>query len=214
MKRISQTILVLTIAGISFIAGRAGWGVGSTALAAPPQKGKDAPKKSSTSQKQQQMMAMGEPGEAHKHLELLLGEWEGEMKIWFAPGRPPMTFKASKKRESLFDGRFVIEHVEAPSDMGPFRALQIFGYNNFEKRYEAFYIDNGGTAMATMPGSFDEATTTFTFTGKETDMSGQKVKTRNTVDCSKKDVQIMTGYKPGRDGKEFKSFEVTLTRKK
>src|SRR5262249_33623629 len=63
-------------------------------------------------------------------------------------------------------------------------------------------------------GTFDAATKTFTFTGNEMDMSGKKVKFRTTIDCSNKDTQVKTGFKPGRDGKEFKAFEFTLTRKK
>jgi hypothetical protein len=77
-----------------------------------------------------------------------------------------------------------------------------------------FFIDNGGTAMNMWTGTFDADSKTFTFTGNEIDMGGKKVKFRTCIDCSNKDTQIKTGFKPGKDGKEFKSFEITLTRKK
>lgn len=214
MTKTTQVLVVFAIAGAAYIAGRAGIGAAPAALGAPPHQENGAPKKPTMSSAQQKMMAMAEPGEAHKALELLPGDWEGEVKVWFAPGKPPMTMKETKKREPLFDKRFVMERMDAASAMGEFHALEIFGYNNSEKRYEAFYIDNGGTAMSTLTGSFDADTKTFTFSGNETDMSGKKVKTKATLDCSNKDKQILTGYKPGRDGKEFKAFEGTFTRKK
>lgn len=214
MTRTTQALMTVAIAGAAFAAGRAGVGVAPAAMGAPPRVDNAAPKKPTMSSAQQKMMAMAEPGEAHKALELLPGDWEGEVKLWFAPGKPPMTMKETKKRESLFEKRFVMERMDAASAMGEFHALQIFGYNNSEKRYEAFYIDNGGTAMSMLTGTFDADTKTFTFSGNETDMTGKKVKTRATLDCSKKDKQILTGYKPGRDGKEFKAFEGTFTRVK
>jgi hypothetical protein len=214
MAKTTQALIVLVIASAAFIAGRAGVGADPAALGAMQPGRTEAPQKPAKPSNQQEMMALAQPGEPHKHLELLLGNWEGELKVWFAPGRAPMTFKASKQRESLFGKRFVIEHVEMSSDMGPIHALGIMGYNNAEKRYESFYIDDGGTAMIMSTGTFDTATKTFTFTGDENDMTGKKVQRRMTLDCSNKDQQIMAGFKPGRDGQEFKSYECTYTRKK
>lgn len=215
MIRISQTVIVFIIAGAAYIAGRAGLGAEPAALGAKQEQNEtDAPKSPAMTPKQQEMMSLGEPGEAHKPLELLLGDWEGEVELWFTPGKPPMTFKGSKKRESLFGKRFVMEHVDANSDMGPFHGLAIMGYNNLEKRYEAFWIDDGGTQMTTTVGTYDAATKTFIFTGDEVDMSGKKVTHRMTINCSNADKQIIEGFKPGRDGKEFKTYEGTFTRKK
>src|SRR5262249_5565436 len=140
-------------------------GADPAAFGGQPQK--DAPRKPAKASKQQKAGTTGEPGEAHKNLELLVGDWESEVKIWFAQGKPPMSFKESVTREPLFDKRFVMERVEATSDMGPYHGLSIVGYNNAEKRYEMFFIDNGGTAMNMWTGTFDAAKKEFTFTGTE-----------------------------------------------
>lgn len=212
MTRTMQALTILNIAGIAFVAGRAGAGADPAVLGAQPPDKSEKPKKPAMSQKE--MMALAEPGEGHNQLNALLGDWEAEVKMWFAPGRPPITFKETVKRESLFENRFVIEHVEAASAMGPYHAMAVLGYNNSEKRYEMFFIDNGGTAMNMWTGTFDTDKKTFTFSGNEVDMSGKKVKFRTTIDCADKDKQIKTGFKPGKDGKEFKAFEITLTRTK
>src|SRR5262249_45768194 len=153
---ITHAFIVLAIAGAAFIAGRTGFVADPAALGAQQQDKKEATKKSAMTQ--QQMMAQAAPGESHKPLELLQGEWDGEGKMWFAPARPPMTFKETVKRESLFDNRFVLERVDATSEMGPYGGLAVIGYNNREKRYEMFFIDNGGTAMNMWTGTFDAAT--------------------------------------------------------
>jgi hypothetical protein len=212
MTKTSQALIVLAIAGAGFIAGRAGSGAVPAAFGEPPRDKKEAPQKPARKPKQQEKMAG--PGEAHKPLELLLGDWDGEVKMWFAPGRPPMSFKETVKRESLYDKRYVMEHVEATSEKEPHHGMAVIGHNNVEKRYEMLFIDNGGTAMNLWTGTFDAEKKTFTFTGNEFDMSGKKVKFRTCIDCSNEDKQIKTGFKPGRDGKEFKAFEITLTRKK
>lgn len=214
MAKIRQAVIVIAIAGAAFIAGRAGVGTAPSAFGAPPQGKKESPKKPATSQRQQAMMALASAGEAHKALEPLVGDWDGEVKVWFAPGRSPMTFKESVKRESIFGGRFVVEHVEATSATGLYQAMGILGYNNAAKRYETFFIDNGGTGMNLWTGTFDAGTTMFTFSGNEVDMNGKKVAFRTTIDCSSKDKQIKEGFKSGKGGKAYKAFEVTLRRKK
>jgi len=214
MTRITQVLVAVAIAGIAFIAGRAGSATESAAYGEPPQHKQDAPKKPESSQKQQEVVAQTEAGEAHKPLAALVGDWDAEVKVWYASGKPPMSFKETVKRESLFDDRFVMERVDSAGAVGPYHGLSVLGYNIYEKRYEIFFIDNGGTAMNLWTGTFDEAKKTFSFAGNELDLGGRKVMFRTTIDCSKPDTQIKEGFKPGRDGKEFKTFEVKLTRKK
>lgn len=214
MTKAAHALIVVAVAGAAFVAGRAGSLSAPAAYGEPPQHDQDATKKPDGSQKQKDMMALAEAGEAHKHLESLLGDWDGEVSVWFAPGKPPMKFKETIKREMLFDQRFIIEHVDAQSAMGPYHGLSILGYNNARKCYEIFFIDNGSTPMNLWTGSFDADKKLFTYTGNEVDTNGKKAAFRTTIDCSQADTQIKAGYKPGKDGKEYKAFEIKMSRKK
>src|SRR5262249_30878788 len=140
------TLIVLAMAGAALVAGRAGWGA-DPAGNADEQESKESPKAPAT--KPPGSMAPAQGDQARRRVELLVGDWDGEVKLWFAPDNPPVTFRESVKREPLFDNRFVIEHVEATSEMGPYHGLSVIGFDNAEKRYEMFFIDNGSTAMNT-----------------------------------------------------------------
>src|SRR5262245_17232969 len=99
MAQTTNAFIVLAIAGVAFIEGPTGFVEDPATVGGPPEDKKESNKPAMT---QQQMMAQAAAGEAHKPLELLVGDWDGEVKMWFAPSRPPMTFNESVKRESIF----------------------------------------------------------------------------------------------------------------
>ena len=167
------------------------------------------------------MMALMQPGPEHKVLEGLLGEWEGDVKIWMAPDAPPSTSHGRAKREMALDGRFLIEHIDAdpimPMPGGParFKGMGIFGYNAAEKKYESIWLDNVSTWMSTSTGKYDAAKKIFTFEGDMFDAAaGKKVHHRDIMDVSNPDRHTSVGYATGPDGNEFKCFEGVFERKK
>ncbi|HZW10645.1 MAG TPA: DUF1579 domain-containing protein [Phycisphaerales bacterium] len=197
-----KSIVVVSVAGaVAFAAGL----VASPSFFQPDQPERD-----------EAAMAWMQPGEHHKALEPLIGEWEGTVKMWMTPGAEPMESVGSVTREWAMDGRFVIEHVTGSMEGSDdeFRGMGIIGYNTVEHRYESVWIENMATHMSFMNGEMSPDGKTMTFEGDVLDpMTGQRVHSRYVSDMSDPDRHTSVGYGTGPDGKEFKSFEGVMERK-
>jgi hypothetical protein len=209
--RINRNIVaVLALTALAFAAGRAGWlGAGPTASA--QQVEEQAPEKMSP--EAVAAIAAGTPGEHHRYLNTLIGEWEGTFKIWMEPGAEPMISEGTVSREWILDGRFVHEVVEASSDWGPFKGISYLGYNNVDGQYEAIWMDSMSAGIYFETGSLDPDTQVMRTRGTYRDpASGKVLNSRGMMDMSNPNRHTMVGYTTGPDGKEFKSFEGVMER--
>jgi hypothetical protein len=122
--------------------------------------------------------AAAEPGEGHKKLEPLVGEWVVESRFWFAgPDGPPTETKGTSKCQWILEGRFVQEDFTGELMGKPFHGMGTTGYDNFKKKYVGTWMDNMGTAVMYSEGTADAEGKTFTFFSKMDDvMTGQKDK--------------------------------------
>src|SRR3712207_5514564 len=90
----------------------------------------------------------------------------------------------------------------------------LVGYDNAKKVFTSTWVDNMGTGMMVMEGTWDKATNTINFTGKQVDpMTGQDLQVRETFRMVNDNMQVMEMFAtmPG-DGGEMKMMEVTFTR--
>ncbi len=152
----------------------------------------------------------GSPGEHHEHMSALVGQWVGTFKMWDAPGAPEQTSETRATVRMDMNGRYLRATHESEFMGMPFRGQAIWGYNNLRKQYESIWIDNMSTGIAFSTGTCDRAGKVFTFTGEVDDpMSGKKVRQREVTTVLDSNSWKLEMYKPGPDGKEFKTFEVT-----
>ncbi|MGE0480469.1 MAG: DUF1579 domain-containing protein [Phycisphaerae bacterium] len=169
------------------------------------------------------MMALGQPGDNHKLLEPMVGEWTYTTKFWMDPSAPPSESTGNSSVKSLMGGRyFVGEHkgkFEMPGPDGKpvpmdFHGIATNGYDNNTKKFVSTWIDNMSTMIMTFEGTYDPATKAFTYTGTMPDcMSpGKNVSVREVIRILDKNKHVMEWYET-RDGKEMKSMEITYTRK-
>ncbi len=223
-----RSLVLVGTAAVAFAAGRAArWD--DTAFAAQPAKDHPAKGQPAKPDKPGQpgqppamppeleaFMSKMRPGEQHKRLDVMVGTWEGTVKFWMDSNQPPMESTGRATREWTLDGMFLIEHVDGETPgMPPFKGLGLVGYNTIENRYESVWVENMSTYIAFMTGSYDAAKKTLTFQGDMIDpMTGKRAKQRHTLDLSDPNKEVAVGYGVGPDGKEFKNFEGTFTRKK
>lgn len=210
MKYRNQVVL-LVVVGAAFGVGR--WTTGlefsSQAVAQPDKKAPAQPAPDLTK--------MG-IGAEHKVLDVTVGDWAGTVKMWGDPAGAPQESKGKIHREWVLDGHFV--HAAASGDPvvpggAAYQGMGVMGYNSAEKRYEAGWVTNMGTAISFATGKYDAAKKTFTYESEVLDpKSGQHVKHREVLDCSTPDREVMAGYNVGSDGKEVKMFEATFDRVK
>jgi len=157
------------------------------------------------------------PGAPHKSLESLVGTWDAEVKTWMAgPTGDPMVSKAVSQVKPVLGGRYIMEEVTGDMMNQPFSGVGYTGYDNFNKKYVGFWIDNMGTGMMTLEGSLDKGGTVFTMWGKEDDvMTGEKgKKVKYVTRIVDNDTHVYEMYNVTTYGDKKPIMQITYTRKK
>jgi hypothetical protein len=131
-----------------------------------------------------------------------------------------MESTGTRSTKSVMDGRYIIsEHTGKMSMPGPdgkmmdseFKGIGTEGYDNAKKKYVASWIDNMGTGIMAMEGTYDPATKTLTYIGEEEPMPGMKTKMRQTVKTIDKDHHLMEFFEFHGDA-EVKVMEISYER--
>jgi hypothetical protein len=155
------------------------------------------------------------PGEAHKMMEKWNGEWDAEVTMWMQPGQEGQKSKASCVSSMILGGRYQqSKHTGSFAGM-PFEGMSTLAFDNAKKAYVSTWIDNMGTGIMVMDGTWDAKTKTMHLKGKQTDpMTGKELSIRETFRIVDDNTQVMEMYMPAPDGKEYKTMEIKYTRKK
>ncbi len=153
------------------------------------------------------------PGEPQKRMEALVGQWDGEVTMWMAPGAPEQTSTTKATIKMELGGRYLRATHEGVFMGLPFNGTSVWGYNNLRKEYESTWIDNMGTGIMYSTGQCDSTGKVFTFTGEADDFdTGKKVKERSVTTVAGADSWKMEMFRPGPDGKEYKTMEINYHR--
>jgi hypothetical protein len=172
-----------------------------------------APPMDSATQAQKWMEYMT-PGEMHKMLADMNGEWNVETTMWMDPAKPPMTSKGTMSNKMILGGRYQ-EGKHKGSMMGmPFEGISTTGYDNATKKFVSTWVDNMGSGVMKMEGDWDETSKTITLKGSMVDpITGKDCEMREVLKVIDKDNQQMEMYMT-QDGKEYKTMESKISRKK
>ncbi len=152
------------------------------------------------------------PGPEHKMLANMVGEWDGEISMWQDPSQPPQTSKGSAQFESIFDGRYIIGKYTGNMMGMPFSGMDITGYDNVKKMFFTSWIDNMGTGVMYVEGTYDKNSNTFNYTGETADPMGNKMKVKEIITIIDKDHNKFEMFMDTGKG-EIKSMEIKYTRK-
>ncbi len=187
-------------------------------------KDKPAAGQPSESEMMAKMMELARPGENHKLLAQSAGTWTYINKMWMSPDpkAPPTEVPGTMVTRPIMGGRFFTsEHSGKVSMPGPdgkmtemdFKGMALEGYDNVKKKFVATWIDNMGTGIMTMEGTYDAPTKTLTYEGEEEMMPGMKTKIRESLKLTDKDHHLFEWYED-RAGTWVKTMEINYTRKK
>ncbi len=156
----------------------------------------------------------GAPGEMHKLLEPLVGEWTAVSTFVAAPGAPPVESKGTCKRTSILGGRFIQEEFKGDFMGMPMEGLGFYGHDNVKKKYVSAWMDTMTSPIMTSLGTIDDSKKVITFTGDYDDPATGKVKkNRSIFKIESKEKNSWTMFDTTPDGKEFKTMEIVYTRK-
>lgn len=170
-----------------------------------------------TAQTQEEMkrwMDYSTPSDVQKMLAKADGDWDEDLSMWMAPGAPEMKMKASCTNKMILGGRYQEAKHTGDFQGMPFEGISLLGWDNLLKKFVTTWIDNMGTGVMVMEGTWDDATKSATFTGKMTDpMAGKEVNVKQVLKMIDDNTQELDQYQE-KDGKEYKSMHIKLTRKK
>lgn len=170
-------------------------------------------------EEQAAMMAMfkelGEPGEFHKNLEPLVGRWDYSIRWRMSPEQPWEESKGTAEYSWIFDGRYLVQKAKGEmADGEAFRGRGILGYDKLKKQYTSVWIDSMTTSTMVTVGQCDPSGKIITMKGETVDPMTHKTMTERSVTrIINNDKHVYEMHRPGPDGKEFMSLEVTYTRK-
>ncbi|MBC7867505.1 MAG: DUF1579 domain-containing protein [Gloeobacteraceae cyanobacterium ES-bin-316] len=166
--------------------------------------------------KMKNWMAYMTPGDVHKMMASWNGTWQGDITMWEVAGAPPHMSKGTCTYKMLLGGRYQVGNFSGNMMGQPFEGVSTLAYDNAKKVFISSWVDNMGTGIMTLEGTWDEASKTINFAGKgvdPTDGTGKDMAIRETFKVIDDKNQFMEMYGPGPDGKEFKMMEIKYTRK-
>jgi hypothetical protein len=196
-------------------------GTTTTTTASSPAK-PSASSMAPSAEEMKQMMEMAKLNENHKLLATTAGTWSYTVKMWMDPNGKPTESTGTAKREAIMDGRYVsgdyTGKFKMPGADGKmqemnFHGMSMDGYDNVKKKFVSGWVDNMGTGIMTMDGTYDAATKAFTYTGEYEMMPGMKEKVRQVIKMTDATHMTMEYYEDRGQG-EAKTMEINYTKKK
>ena len=154
------------------------------------------------------------PGDVHKMIAKWDGKWNEEISLWMTPGAPPTKSTGSCTNKMILGGRYQ-ETRHSGNMMGmPFEGIGTLGWDNARKILVSSWIDNFGTGIMYMEGTWDNATKTATLKGKTTDPStGQPTDVREVFKIVDDNTQSLEMY-ISMGGQDYKTMEIIFKRAK
>jgi hypothetical protein len=151
--------------------------------------------------------------EHHEFFKKFVGDWAVQMTFWTAPGKPPVTSRAAAKSEVRFGDRFLFILFTGEMMGKPYEGQEIIGYDNLEKMYNIFYMDNTSTHVYVAKGV--QEGDVLSETGESTDpLTGKKSAVHARTTFLGKDEYLYEQFMVQDDGNEIKMLELRCLRKK
>jgi len=158
-------------------------------------------------------MKLAQPGEHHKHMAMMAGDWKVHSKMWMAPGAPPEEGDGSATVRPILDGRFFLSEFRGTVMGQPFQGMGLDGYDNYKQKHVGTWIDSMGTMILSFEGSCSEGGKVMEMKGTFEDPTTRKPSYMRMVSRFKDDKTILfESFTPGPDGKETKNMEMVYTR--
>ena len=154
------------------------------------------------------------PGEMHTWMASQVGTWNVDVKSWMDPNQPPAESKATNVVTMALNNLYQLSHYKGEMMGMPFEGRGTLAYDNARKMFVSTWIDNLGSGIMMMTGTYNESTKMLSLKGTQTDpMTGKESPIREDYKIIDDNTQTFELYGPGMDGKEMKYMEATMKRK-
>lgn len=170
--------------------------------------------------KEQEAMAVAmnkamTPGEPHKLLASLSGEWTITTRFWMEPGAPPSEWTGTASYTMVMGGRYLQSTYRGNMLDMAFEGFGLTAYDNTTGQYQSVWMDNMSTTLMFMTGSYDAAARAFTMRTEMSDLvnPATKVPVRQVLTIIDADTHTMKMFET-RGGKETLTLEIRYARKR
>lgn len=151
------------------------------------------------------------PNENHKLLGIFVGDWTYNFRSWSSPGAKPQESSGTAQNRWAMGERYLIQQTRSNGEKKPFEGLGITGFDNISNQYVSTWVDNTSSGLMKATATFDPKTNTFNESGTIPGQKGEPFRAEwKIIDASH---YRYTMYLPTQSHKEFKSLEVTYTRR-
>lgn len=154
------------------------------------------------------------PGEFHRNLDPLVGDFDAKATFWESAGAAPQTWNAHAKSRWILDGRFVLTDFRGNMFGGSFEGVSLMGFDNAKQRYVSTWADTSSTAlMPIAEGTTSRDGKVFTTTRRRQDPTdGSWLTERDVTTVFSNDEHTFEMFVQPDGGTEFRSFEIVYTR--
>lgn len=121
----------------------------------------------------QKMMELATPGEPHKELAKMAGNWELDFKMRMSPDSDWIDAKGTSEIKPLLGGRYVMETVKFSMMGMPVEGINILGYDNNKQEYTSLWADTWSTWWQSTRGK-ETADGTIEMKGTMVDVAGER----------------------------------------
>ncbi len=156
------------------------------------------------------------PGAEHTWMAKQSGTWTCDsVKQWMDPSQPPTIAKATEKLSMGLNGLYQMTDFSTIMMGAPMQGHGIMGFDKMKKKFVLSWIDNMGSGIVRMEGTYNEGTKMLSMAGKQSDpISKTETDMRQELKFIDDNSFTMSMYGTGHDGKEAKFMEGTFKRKK
>ncbi len=180
---------------------------------AAPAWAQEKPAADAQQQAMEAYMQAGAVNENHEFLKKFAGTWDVQVTSWMAPGQPPSVSNSTVQADLRLGGRYLVMSFVGEMFGQPFEGLQIVGYDNMEKRYTTFWIDNTSTHFFFTAGTREGSV--ISEAGLWPDpLTGVQVPVKAKTTLVGPDEYLYQQFMVMPDGSEFKSMENRCRRRK
>lgn len=162
-------------------------------------------------ERMQKFMALNEN---HEMLKKLAGNWNTHGTFWMDPKEQPQTSDGKSVAAIVMNGRYLEQKFTGEFMGQPYEGRGIIGYDNMKKKFTSIWFDNMGTGIMTSQGTYDPTTQSITSEGTMscpvTEETERWYKDVLTI-VNDNNFRYET-YMKDKDGKEYKSMEITYAR--
>ena len=155
------------------------------------------------------------PGPMHSLMSGWNGTWDAEVTM-FNPGMPPQKSKATSVNTTIMGGRYHRSVLKGTMMGAPFNGESTMAYDNARKKFLSTWIDNMGTGLMMMEGTYDSTNKKLSMAGQSVDPSmgtGKMMDMREVITIIDDKTQMFEMYGLGPDGKEYKMMEIKYSKR-